>query len=48
MSVFERTLQYAKGHERVWFARRRDIAQWVLEEAGAGVVSREKIRRGRA
>ena len=30
MSVFERTLKYAKGHERVWYARRRDLAEWVL------------------
>lgn len=48
MSVFERTLQYAKGHERVWFARRRDIAQWVLERFGAEVVSHDKMRRNRA
>ena len=47
MSVFERTLQYAKGHERVWFARRRDIARWVLEQSGAEVVSHDKMRRSR-
>jgi len=33
MSVFERALRYAKGFERVWFARRCDIARWVLEQS---------------
>ena len=27
----ERFLQYAKGHQGVWFARRVDIARWWLE-----------------
>lgn len=30
--VFEKALRYAKGFERVWFARRRDIAEWVLHK----------------
>jgi allantoinase len=31
IGVFEKALRYAKGFERVWFARRRDIAEWVLK-----------------
>lgn len=32
IGVFEKALRYAKGFERVWFARRRDIAEWVLKK----------------
>jgi peptidoglycan/xylan/chitin deacetylase (PgdA/CDA1 family) len=32
IGVFEKALRYAKGQERVWFARRRDIAQWALDK----------------
>lgn len=32
IGVFEKALRYAKGFERVWFARRRDIAEWVLQK----------------
>jgi peptidoglycan/xylan/chitin deacetylase (PgdA/CDA1 family) len=31
ISVFEKALRYAKGFDHVWFARRRDIAEWVLK-----------------
>lgn len=31
MPVFERAIRYAQGREGVWFARRRDLAQWVLD-----------------
>ena len=31
MPVFERAIRYAQRFEGVWFARRRDLAQWVLE-----------------
>jgi allantoinase len=31
MPIFERAIAYAKAKEGVWFARRRDIAQWVLD-----------------
>jgi peptidoglycan/xylan/chitin deacetylase (PgdA/CDA1 family) len=32
IGVFEKALRYAKGQERVWFARRRDIAQWAFDK----------------
>lgn len=32
MPVFERALRYARGFEGVWFARRRDLAQHVLQQ----------------
>lgn len=34
IGVFERAIQYCKQHDNVWFARRRDIAQWTLEKFG--------------
>ncbi len=34
MSVFEKALRYAKGFDGVWFARRRDIADWILAQEG--------------
>jgi peptidoglycan/xylan/chitin deacetylase (PgdA/CDA1 family) len=30
-AALERFIDYAKGHEGVWFARRIDIANWWLE-----------------
>jgi len=32
IGVFEKALRHAKGFERVWFARRRDIAAWILQK----------------
>lgn len=32
VGIFEKALRYAKGQKRVWFARRRDIAQWILKK----------------
>jgi len=32
IGVFEKALRYAKGFEKVWFARRRDIAEWALKK----------------
>lgn len=29
--VFERALAYARAYDGVWFARRRDIAEWMLK-----------------
>ena len=29
--VARQMLQYAKKHKRVWFARRRDIAEWAMQ-----------------
>jgi peptidoglycan/xylan/chitin deacetylase (PgdA/CDA1 family) len=31
MNSVEQALDYAKGHQSVWVARRRDVAQWILE-----------------
>jgi hypothetical protein len=35
MPVFERTIRYALDFERVWFARRRDLARWIFEREPA-------------
>ena len=29
-------LEYAKQHEGVWFARKREIAEWAMKRAGKG------------
>jgi hypothetical protein len=34
IGTFERCLHYAKKHEGVWFARRRDLAEWTMKSAG--------------
>jgi len=31
IGVYEKALKYTKGFERVWYARRRDIAEWALK-----------------
>jgi peptidoglycan/xylan/chitin deacetylase (PgdA/CDA1 family) len=31
-----RCIEYARQHEGVWFARKRDIAEWAFEQAQAG------------
>ena len=33
IGAFERALRYARGFEGVWFARRRDIAEWTLKQS---------------
>jgi hypothetical protein len=35
MPVFERAIRYALGFDRVWFARRRDLASWMLKHERA-------------
>ena len=32
--VIRQCLDYAKRHDRIWFARRRDIAEWTLKHEG--------------
>ena len=32
--VYERALEYARQRDGVWFARRRDIAEWILKRYG--------------
>ena len=34
ISSFEKALQYFKGFDDVWYARRRDIAEWILKTEG--------------
>jgi peptidoglycan/xylan/chitin deacetylase (PgdA/CDA1 family) len=34
--VIRQCLDYAKQHDNIWFARRRDIAEWTLKHEGVG------------
>ena len=38
MPVFERAIGYAQAKEGVWFARRRDLADWILKSEPDGPV----------
>lgn len=49
IGVFQRALDYCAKHKRVWYGRRRDLAQWTLErfgeEARAGAGEKKTGRR---
>jgi peptidoglycan/xylan/chitin deacetylase (PgdA/CDA1 family) len=42
IGVFQRCLDYCFKHKKVWYGRRRDLAQWTLEHYGDEALAAEK------